>query len=163
VNAGVAWIASRQEPDGGFPGAGGDSVNSAGLAIQAMMLRPRAYRPGIAAAEKFLADEQNADGGFNLAAAGQSGSDLRASTQAVSGSVGIPFGSLRHALTRQSAAGSGSGSGSGSRVFMAALFVIVVSLALIAVAFARRRRRQRHHPGASAEDIHAAPVARSRR
>jgi hypothetical protein len=159
VNAGVAWIASRQEPDGGFPGAGGDSVNSAGLAIQAMMLRPHAYRPGIAAAEKFLADEQNADGGFNLAAAGQSGSDLRASTQAVSGSVGIPFGSLRHALTRQSAAGSGSGSG----VFMAALFVIVVSLALIAVAFARRRRRQRRNPGASAEEIHAAPVARSRR
>jgi hypothetical protein len=156
VNAGVAWIASRQEPDGGFPGAGGDSVNSAGLAIQAMMLRPHAYRPRIAAAEKFLAHEQNADGGFNLAAAGQSGSDLRASAQAVSGSAGIPFGSLRHALTRPTA------SGPGSRFRTVALVSLIVLAMVAAVAIAGVRRRQRHRLSASAGDIRADPIARSR-
>src|SRR5207237_1031045 len=47
VSSAVAWIAGRQEKAGGFPGVGGDSINSAGLAIQAMSLRarPRPTRP----------------------------------------------------------------------------------------------------------------------
>ena len=44
------------------------------------------------AAVAFLAGEQNTDGGFNAAAGGQPDSDLRASTQAVSGAVGTSFG-----------------------------------------------------------------------
>lgn len=41
-----------------------------------------------------MAGQQNADGGFNVGAGGQQGSDLRASTQAVSGAVGTSFGVL---------------------------------------------------------------------
>ena len=95
VRSGMAWIASRQEQDGGFPGASGDSVNSAGLAIQALTLAGTHYQPQIDAALGFLAAEQNRDGGFNAAAGGQHGSDVRASTQALGGAVGTSFGVLR--------------------------------------------------------------------
>jgi prenyltransferase beta subunit len=94
VRAGIAWIAGRQEGDGGFPGASGDSVNSTGLAIQALTLEGARYRPQIGAALGFLAAEQNSDGGFNVAAGGQRGSNVRASTQAVGGAVGTSFGTL---------------------------------------------------------------------
>jgi hypothetical protein len=94
VRAGIAWIAGRQEGDGGFPGASGDSVNSTGLAIQALTLGGTRYRPQIGAALGFLAAEQNSDGGFNVAAGGQRGSNVRASTQAVGGAVGTSFGTL---------------------------------------------------------------------
>ena len=100
VAAGLAWIAGRQEHDGGFPGAGGDSVNSAALAIQALSLRAARYRAQITAARAFLASEQNGDGGFNAAVGGQRGSNLRASAQAVSGAVGVPYGTLRVSLDR---------------------------------------------------------------
>ncbi len=98
VVRGVAWIAGRQEKSGGFPGAGGDSINSAGLAIQAMTLEAEKYRARIAATQRFLASEQNANGGFNPDAGGQHGSDLRASAQALSGAVGVSFGTLRRDL-----------------------------------------------------------------
>lgn len=92
----IAWIASTQHADGGFPGASGNSVNSAALAIQAMRLDPTAYAAPIAAAETFLAANQNTDGGFRIAADPglPPGSDLRASAQAVTGAVGISFALL---------------------------------------------------------------------
>jgi hypothetical protein len=98
VRAGLAWIAGRQRRDGGFPGTGGTSVNSAGLAIQALTLRAARYRRQLRAARAFLAREQNRDGGFS-ADAGQHGSNLRATTQAVSGATGISFGTMRRRLS----------------------------------------------------------------
>jgi prenyltransferase beta subunit len=103
VRAGIAWIAGRQEGDGGFPGASGDSVNSTGLAIQALTLEGTRYRPQIGAALGFLAAEQNGDGGFNVAAGGQRGSNVRASTQAVGGAVGTSFGTLYRNVTATTA------------------------------------------------------------
>ena len=94
VSSAVAWIAGRQEKAGGFPGVGGDSINSAGLAIQAMSLQAARYRVRIAAAEAFLAGQQNADGGFNADAGGRPDSDVRATAQAVSGAVGTSFAVL---------------------------------------------------------------------
>jgi hypothetical protein len=99
VRSGIAWIAGRQEGDGGFPGASGDSVNSTGLAIQALTLDGAGYRPKIDAALGFLAAEQNRNGGFNVAAGGQRGSNVRASTQAVGGAVGTSFGTLQRNLS----------------------------------------------------------------
>jgi len=94
VRSGMAWIASRQEKDGGFPGASGDSVNSAGLAIQVLTLAGARYQPQIDAALGFLAAEQNSNGGFNADSGGQRGSDVRASTQALGGAVGTSLGTL---------------------------------------------------------------------
>ncbi len=105
VAQGVAWIAAQQEDDGGFPGAAGDSTNSAGLAIQALSLDKSRYSGQIARALAFLAGEQNADGGFDVAAGGQSGSDVRASAQVVSGATGTSFGTLSDPV-----AGTGGGS-----------------------------------------------------
>ncbi|MFJ1730274.1 prenyltransferase/squalene oxidase repeat-containing protein [Streptomyces sp. NPDC088254] len=99
VDKALAWIASRQLVDGGFPGAAGDSVNSAALAVQGLSLDAGKYAARIAKARKFLASQQNTDGGFNVAKGGQRGSDLRASTQAVGGTTGISFGRLKRSLT----------------------------------------------------------------
>jgi hypothetical protein len=97
VRSGLAWIASQQERNGGFPSAGAESINSTGLAIQAMTLRSAAYRAHIRAALAFLAREQNGNGGFNVDAGGRRSSNVRASTQAVGGAVGTSFGTLsRH-------------------------------------------------------------------
>jgi hypothetical protein len=93
VAAGLKWIASEQQHNGGFSSMGAESINSTGLAIQALTLRAVAYRARISAAEAFLAGQQNGNGGFN-ADAGQPGSNLRASTQAVGGAVGTSFGTL---------------------------------------------------------------------
>jgi len=98
VSSGVAWIARRQEHNGGFPSAGGESVNSAGLAIQALTLQAAGYRSQISAALSFLARAQNANGGFSAYATGPRGSNLRASTQAVGGAVGMSFGTLHRDL-----------------------------------------------------------------
>ncbi|MFJ4007318.1 prenyltransferase/squalene oxidase repeat-containing protein [Streptomyces sp. NPDC090023] len=94
VDKGVAWIAKQQKADGGFPGAAGDSVNSAALAVQALTLHKDTYSTEITKALAFLASQQNTDGGFNVAAGGQAGSDVRASTQAIGGATGISFGTL---------------------------------------------------------------------
>jgi hypothetical protein len=110
VSTGLTWIAARQLPSGGFRGTGGVSVNSAGLAIQALSLRAAKYRSQIASAETFLAGQQNSDGGFNAYAGGQPGSDVRASTQAVSGATGISFGTLTEELN-SSVAGQKPGPG----------------------------------------------------
>ncbi|MFF2119235.1 prenyltransferase/squalene oxidase repeat-containing protein [Kitasatospora sp. NPDC058184] len=98
VDQGLGWLAARQLPDGGFPGASGDSTNSAALAVQGMTLRQAAYGGQIAKALDFLAGQQNGDGGFNVAAAGQRGSDVRASTQVLGGATGISFGTLSRDL-----------------------------------------------------------------
>ena len=108
----LAWIASKQLADGGFPGAAGDSVNSAALAVQALSLDAGKYAAKIAKARKFLAAQQNTDGGFNVAKGGQHGSDLRASTQAVGGATGISFGKLERSLTGTSQQPTPSPSGS---------------------------------------------------
>ncbi|MER7676979.1 prenyltransferase/squalene oxidase repeat-containing protein [Streptomyces sp. NPDC096934] len=112
VHKALDWIASKQLSDGGFPGAAGDSVNSAALAAQGLSLDAGSYRAEIAKALKFLAGQQNADGGFNVAKDGQRGSDLRASTQAVGGATGISFGVLERDLSGTSAQPTPSPSGS---------------------------------------------------
>jgi hypothetical protein len=91
---GIAWIASRQERDGGFPGAAGDSTNSAALAIQAMSLDGSRYAAQLRRARAFLLGEQNGDGGFAIAATGSRASDVRASTQVLGGLIGTSFGTL---------------------------------------------------------------------
>ncbi|MFJ6657344.1 prenyltransferase/squalene oxidase repeat-containing protein [Streptomyces sp. NPDC091377] len=98
VDEALSWIATRQLADGGFPGAAGNSVNSAALAVQGLSLDTATYRDEIADARRFLAAQQNGDGGFNVAKEGQRGSDLRASTQAVGGSTGISFADLERSL-----------------------------------------------------------------
>ncbi|MEU4098353.1 prenyltransferase/squalene oxidase repeat-containing protein [Streptomyces sp. NPDC026673] len=112
VDKALAWIASRQLPDGGFPGAAGNSVNSAALAVQGLSLDAPAYTDEIAEARRFLASQQNDDGGFNVAKDGQRGSDLRASTQAVGGTTGISFGALNRSLDGTSPQPTPSGSSS---------------------------------------------------
>ncbi|MEU1619510.1 prenyltransferase/squalene oxidase repeat-containing protein [Streptomyces sp. NPDC005722] len=99
VDKALAWLASKQLPDGGFPGAAGNSVNSAALAVQGLSLDATVYAGEIAKAQRFLASQQNDDGGFNVAKEGQRGSDLRASTQAVGGATGISFGTLDRDLS----------------------------------------------------------------
>jgi len=145
VESGLAWIAGQQQGSGGFHGVAGISVNSAGLAIQALSLRASQYRSQIRLALAFLASEQNPDGGFNAYANGQPGSDLRATTQAVSGATGISFGTLSRDLGpgpgpahREAATGHGS-----------VLPWVTVSLALalaiiLAVALFVWRRRSSH-------------------
>ncbi|MFE4337154.1 prenyltransferase/squalene oxidase repeat-containing protein [Streptomyces sp. NPDC056831] len=116
VDKALAWLASRQLADGGFPGASGNSVNSAALAVQGLSLDATKYAGGIAKARKFLASQQNADGGFKVIKGGQPGSDVRASAQAVGGATGISFGTLKRSLdgTTPEPAPSGSGQPSGS-------------------------------------------------
>ncbi|MFF0740281.1 prenyltransferase/squalene oxidase repeat-containing protein [Streptomyces sp. NPDC004111] len=99
VDKALAWIAAQQLPDGGFPGAAGNSVNSAALAVQGLSLDAAKYSTRIAKARAFLAGQQNTDGGFNVAKEGQKGSDLRASTQAVGGTTGVSFARLNRDLT----------------------------------------------------------------
>lgn len=98
VDKALAWLAAQQLPDGGFPGASGNSVNSAGLAVQGLSLKAEKYDQQITKALKFLAAQQNKDGGFNVAKEGQRGSDIRASAQAVGGATGISFGTLTRSL-----------------------------------------------------------------
>ncbi|WP_436840256.1 prenyltransferase/squalene oxidase repeat-containing protein [Streptomyces flavofungini] len=110
VTKALKWIASKQLRSGGFPGASGDSVNSAALAVQGLSLDAPKYKAQIKKARKFLARQQNRDGGFNVAAGGQRGSDVRASTQALGGAIGTSFGTLVRDLdgTRPQPPGSSS-------------------------------------------------------
>jgi len=96
VLRGITWIAGQQEADGGFPGASGDSTNSTALALLALGLERAAHAGVIGAGLAFLAERQQGDGGFAISsgAASQSGSDLRSTTQAVSGAVGTSFATL---------------------------------------------------------------------
>lgn len=96
---GLTWITAQQEADGGFPGAAGDSTNSAALAVQALTLDGATHQAAINTALAFLAGQQNSDGGFNVASSGQRGSDVRASTQVVGGATGISFATLTRNLT----------------------------------------------------------------
>ncbi|PJN25652.1 prenyltransferase/squalene oxidase repeat-containing protein [Kitasatospora sp. CB02891] len=113
VERALGWLAARQLPDGGFPGSAGNSVNSAALAVQGLSLRQDAYAARIARATEFLAGQQNADGGFTVAADGPRTSDLRASAQAAGGVTGRSFGTLSHKLD-DSTPGEPSGSPSPS-------------------------------------------------
>ncbi len=100
VTSGLSWIASQQSSSGGFPGVSPDSINSTALAVQALKLAPATYSAQAELALSFLAGQQNADGGFNVDPA-TPGSDVRASTQAISGAVGTSFATLSrdvHAL-----------------------------------------------------------------
>ncbi|WP_424216388.1 prenyltransferase/squalene oxidase repeat-containing protein (plasmid) [Streptomyces sp. BI20] len=96
----VTWLAGRQQADGGFPGASGNSVNSAALAVQGLSLAGAEQAGPIAKARKFLAAHQNADGGFPVAVDAQPGSDVRASTQALGGSTGISFAALSRDISK---------------------------------------------------------------
>lgn len=104
VASALAWIASQQLSGGGFPGASGNSANSAGLAIQALRLDATAYDDQIVAAETSLAAQQNPDGGFDISVEAGDGSDVRATAQAAGGASGIPFGSLLRSVPALSAA-----------------------------------------------------------
>jgi hypothetical protein len=97
VSKGITWISSQQLAGGGFPGAAGDNTNSTALAMMAMDLKKSAYDNQIEEALAFLADRQNSDGGFGVTAEDPA-SDLRASTQAVSGIVGTSFATLSDPL-----------------------------------------------------------------
>ncbi|MET8983232.1 prenyltransferase/squalene oxidase repeat-containing protein [Streptomyces sp. NPDC004539] len=112
VDKALSWLASRQLADGGFPGAAGNSVNSAALAVQGLSLDAEKYADEIADARRFLAGQQNDDGGFRVAKEGQAGSDLRASTQAVGGATGVSFGTLTRSLAGTSPQPTPSPSGS---------------------------------------------------
>jgi len=146
VTSGLAWIASRQQRSGGFPGVGGVSVNSTGLAIQALTLRAASYRGQLRSALAFLASEQNADGGFNSYADGQRGSNVRATTQAVSGAAGTSFGTLSDRLNLAGRAASGrgghrGGSAAGDWFWIVIAVLWVVAIATIGPQLLRRRRR----------------------
>lgn len=123
VDKALAWLATQQKADGGFPGASGNSVNSAALAVQGLSLDAPRYGAQIARARAFLASQQNADGGFNIAKDGQPGSDVRASAQAVGGATGVSFGTLTRDLAGTtpepvpSTSGSAAG-GTGSPVIV---------------------------------------------
>ncbi|MFI0723513.1 prenyltransferase/squalene oxidase repeat-containing protein [Streptomyces sp. NPDC021224] len=109
VTRAASWLAAQQLTDGGFPGAAGDSANSAALAIQGLALQGTRYAGQIAAARAFLAGQQNRDGGFRAGAdTGQEESDLRASTQAVGGAGGTSLGRLLRDVGDQKAAAAGS-------------------------------------------------------
>ncbi len=110
VADGLAWIAVQQDATGGFPGAAGISTNSTGLAIQAMSLAGTTYADQIAAAQEFLAAEQNPDGGLNVAAA-TPGSDVRATTQSLNGALVTSYGALTYPLPASPASGGGGSSG----------------------------------------------------
>jgi hypothetical protein len=129
VAAGISWIASWQEHNGGFPNAGAESINSTGLAIQALTLRAGVYRARISAALAFLASQQNGNGGFD-ADAGQPGSNLRASTQAVSGAAGPSFGTLRISPGSPPAASGHSGHRTTAAGIAAAVVVLLIFLVL---------------------------------
>jgi hypothetical protein len=146
VRSALTWLAGQQNQDGGFPGVGGESVNSAGLAIQALTLRAAAYRPHIRAAQAFLAAHQNPDGGFSAGAGGQRGSNLRASTQAVGGAAGTPFGTLHRDLNRPAArphhhAAPASGAWETWLAVTAAAAVLIA-----AMLYGWRRRQRRRQP-----------------
>jgi Prenyltransferase and squalene oxidase repeat len=141
VSAGVAWIAGQQERDGGFPSDGADSVNSAGLSIQALTLRAAQYKKAIGAALAFLASEQQPGGGFLADAGSRQGVNLRASTQAVGGAVGTSFGTLRRDLNGPAAT---AGQSTGVVVLSAAFAVAAAFLAMVLIG--RRRRRARRSP-----------------
>jgi hypothetical protein len=135
--AGISWIASRQEDNGGFPSGSAESVNSTGLALQALTLRASAYQARIGKARAFLASQQNSNGGFDVDA-GQPGSNLRASVQAVSGVAGTSFGTLSIDMSGPPAAQPRtSPARGGSRTVDIAIAVVIV---LIAVVLQRRRR-----------------------
>ncbi|MEE6261802.1 prenyltransferase/squalene oxidase repeat-containing protein [Plantactinospora sonchi] len=99
VGKALDWIAAQQRPDGGFPGAAGNSTNSAALAIQGLSLDRSRYGAQVSRARAFLAARQNPDGGFDVASDGPDGSDLRASVQALGGAVGTSFGTLYRDVT----------------------------------------------------------------
>ncbi|MGI8680134.1 MAG: Ig-like domain repeat protein [Jatrophihabitans sp.] len=106
----LAWLAGQQGADGGFPGAAGNSVNSAALSIQALRLDAETYPAQIAKGERFLASTQNGDGGFEVASGGTGGhdSDVRASAQGLGGAVGTPFASLLDDLPAKATASAGA-------------------------------------------------------
>ena len=141
VSDGLRWIAGQQERGGGFPSAGADSVNSAGLAIQALTLRAAAYKAQISAALAFLAAEQNGNGGFS-ADAGQHGSNLRASTQAVGGAAGTSFGVLRRDLSATATTSARHGRRPSALLAIAGAAGAVVAAGLALLAGRQRRRRR---------------------
>ena len=100
VDLSLAWIAGSQQSDGGFTGAAGESANSTGLAIQGLLLAGTKYGSAVARARHFLVGQQNSDGGFQPSTTAPPGSDVRASTQAVSGTVGTSFGTLSDDIVR---------------------------------------------------------------
>ncbi len=138
VARGIAWIAGQQRRSGGFRGTGGVSVNSTGLAIQALSLRAARYRPQIRAALAFLASQQNANGGFDAYAGGSRSSDVRASTQAVSGATGISFGTLTWHLNSPAAASKPRQ----SRPWILVGALVIVLATMVAGSGVLLRRRQ---------------------
>ena len=150
VTAGLACFDRfyQQQPGGGFHGTAGISVNvSSAWRFRALSLRAvYQYRrwKGSQLALAFLASEQNPNLGFNADANGQPGTDLRATTQAVSGATGISFGLLFRDLNqgrahRHAAAGPPASGGS-ILPWVAVSLGLALGIIAIVVLFSRRRR-----------------------
>lgn len=144
VSSGLAWIAGQQVGSGGFRGVGAVSINSTGLAIQALALDRARDGARIRAALAFLRTEQNPDGGFSADAGGQRGSDLRASAQAVSGAAGVSFGTLTRDL---GPAPGASRPGGGMLGWLRLVLVLAVVAGALAGVVLLRRRRSAGPPG----------------
>jgi hypothetical protein len=91
------YLLAQQQPDGGFTGAAGENANSTALAVQGLL----AAADSSAAVDNglsFLASLQQSDGGLSVKAAG-TGSDLRATDQAVPALARTTLTTLTHAVT----------------------------------------------------------------
>ncbi|MDQ2709815.1 MAG: terpene cyclase/mutase family protein [Actinomycetota bacterium] len=110
---GIAWVAGTQLSDGAFPGFAppgsepAHSTNSTALALQVLRLSAANHTAQTAKALAFLATTQNRDGGFDIDSAND-GSDVRATTQVVSGTVGRSYATLLRDLGARSHAVTGA-------------------------------------------------------
>ncbi len=153
ASSGLAWIARQQASSGGFQGVGAISINSTGLAIQALSLERAKYGRAIGAARAFLGREQNADGGFNPDSGRRTGSDLRASAQALSGDTGISFGVLTRDLNLPSAPRRPAGGGSGWIWVIAGVIAAGVLASGAWLVLRRRKAAQHQSRKQSAPDV----------
>lgn len=94
------FLLAAQQPDGGFVGAAGENANSTALAVQGLLADPSAAGSGAAVTrgQAFLASLQQADGGLKVSAT-SSGSDLRATDQAVPALAGRTLTTLTDPVT----------------------------------------------------------------
>jgi hypothetical protein len=98
VGNGRSYLLAAQQPDGGFPGTAGENANSAGLAVQGLLVTGSGSQPQVTAATSFLLGLQNADGGFAINAS-TPGSDVRATTAALPALVGSVLTTLSDVVT----------------------------------------------------------------
>ncbi len=124
IAAARAYLATSQQPGGGYRGAAGVGSNSTALAVDALLATDRLPSQQARDGQEFLRAAQNTDGGFRIT--GPTGdSDVRSSTQAVPALAGTPLTTLTRALAPVTPTGGGSkggtsGGGSGGSTGTAA-------------------------------------------